>query len=101
MRQKPGGSWMTCGCIPQVQSCLGWEVEEAATANSLFGCNLAEIVCSANTTARVKTTAEAAVTIVFMGYDAVRTWWRETSAHFHRWGGRAPCNGVQTLKGIR
>jgi hypothetical protein len=41
-------------------------VESAVAANSLFGWSTAEIVFTANTAAKVKTTADAAMVIVFM-----------------------------------
>ena len=91
---------MTCGCIPQVQSCLGCLVELATIADSFFGWCAADIFLTANTAAKVKTTADAAMTMDFMRISRkkLRT---ETEAHTGTRGADAPSNHGQFVEGIR
>jgi hypothetical protein len=58
--------------MPHVQSCLGFVVELATAAISAFGPPVGVIFFTANTAAKVKTTADAAMTNVFMGFRAMR-----------------------------
>jgi hypothetical protein len=56
--------------MPQVQSCFGRVVESATGVISGIGCMRSDATFTANTAAKVKTTADAAMAIVFMGFRA-------------------------------
>jgi hypothetical protein len=91
---------MTWGCIPQVQSCFGCVVASATVVILFFDCQMEDVIFVANTAAKVKTTAHAAVTNVFMRFHAMK-FRAEKEAAVHTESVKTRHHSLSSLEGIR
>jgi hypothetical protein len=79
---------------------LGCVLAPATVATSTFGGATANVIFTANTATNVRTTAHAAVTIVFMGFHVIRTSGQK-EAQTHAMGRKRTNQTRQVSVGIR